>query len=63
MEPLFFATPTELRKWFKKMEGLEKDGLLHPRGIAVYALREENNSKQFAYEQKIVELKSEYLKK
>lgn len=45
----------------KKMEQLEKEGLLHSRGIAAYALREENNSKQFAYEQKKVELKLEYL--
>jgi uncharacterized protein YdeI (YjbR/CyaY-like superfamily) len=45
----------------KKMEELEKSGLLHPTGIAAYALREEKNSKQFAYEQQNAVLKPAYL--
>jgi len=45
----------------KKIAELEKAKLLYPAGITAWEKREASNSKQFAYEQKNVELKKEYL--
>lgn len=45
----------------KKIEVLQKENLLYPAGITAWKKRDEKNSKLFAYEQKTIVLKTEYI--